>query len=201
MIIGVTGGIGSGKSSVTNILAKYLQVSAISADEVSHAVTGKNGSAIHCIKKDFGSELILEDGSMDRKKMRELIFNNPEKKRELEELLKPFIHAGLEFRIQECLKDSPFAVVEIPLLYETKTWIEKCDEIVVVDCEESIQIERVMKRNNLTAEEVKKIIDTQATREQRKSIGTYIIENNGYDVAELVRKTQHVALNFLKKMA
>lgn len=201
MIIGVTGGIGSGKSSVASILAKYLQTSAISADEVSHAVTGKNGAAITCIKKDFGDDLILEDGSMDRKRMREIVFDNSEKKKALEDLLKPFIHAGLEFRIQECLKEGPFAVVEIPLLYETQTWIDKCDEIVVVDCEESVQIERVMKRNNLTAEDVKKIINTQATREQRKSIGTYVIENNGSDVAELVRKTQHVALNFLKKMA
>lgn len=201
MIIGVTGGIGSGKSSVTNILAKYLRVSAISADEVSHDITGKNGSAIHCLKKNFGDDLILEDGSMDRKKMRELIFDNPEKKKKLENLLKPFIHAGLEFRIQECLKDSPFAVVEIPLLYETKTWIDKCDEIVVVDCDENIQVQRVMNRNNLTEEEVKKIIATQATREQRKSIATYIIENNGDEVADLVKKTQHIALSLLKKLA
>lgn len=201
MIIGITGGIGSGKSSVAKILARYLQTYTISADEVAHSLTNKNGAGIPYVRKVFGEEYILPDGSMNRNKMREVVFTDPQKKQELEYMLKPLIHSRLLREIEECLTKHSFAVVEIPLLVESGDWSEKCDEIVVVDCSVETQIKRVKVRNNLQEDEIKAIIANQVTSEERKKVATQVIMNDGEGTKELELKVQLLALKFLEKMA
>lgn len=197
MIIGVTGGIGSGKSFVSKMLAKYLETEVISADAVSINLTVKNGEAIPQIIKCFGADMIDKDGAMDRKKMRELVFQNPEKKKELESLLSPLINKNLEKEIKEVLSQSSFAVVEIPLLYETKEWVGKCDCIVAVDCSEDTQVRRVKARNGLGEAEIKAIMKTQATSEQRRSIATHVIINDNEVAGELEKKIVALAIQLL----
>lgn len=198
MIIGVTGGIGSGKSFVSKMLAKYLETEVISADEVSIKLTKKNGEAIPEIIKFFGSAMIDKEGAMDRKKMRELVFQNSEKKKELEGLLSPLINKNLESEIAETLKKSPFAVVEIPLLYETKEWVSKCDYIVTVDCSEDTQVRRVKIRNGLSEVEIRAIMKTQATSEQRRSIATHVLINDNEIIGELEKKIVALAIQLRK---
>lgn len=197
MIIGITGGIGSGKSYISKILAQYLSTSVISADEIVHTVTGVNGAAIPLIKREFGEEFINEDGSLNRKKMRDLIFKDSEKKILLESVSNPIINNAIHKKIEDTLKDYSFVVVEIPLLYESNYWKDNCDKIVVVSCKKEVQIKRVQQRNGFEITQIESIINTQATNEQRLSIANYVVDNNDCDSVELEQKIAKVALLLL----
>jgi len=172
-IVGLTGGIGSGKTQVSNTF-EALGVPVI--DLISHAVTAPNGLAIPAIREAFGDEMIDPSGKLDRAKMRELVFRNPQAKQKLEAILHPLI-ANVTMASIAQHSDAPYVVLVVPLLAESVQWINRCDRILVIDCEVQTQIERVMARSGMTREQVSAIIATQASREARKAIANEVIVN------------------------
>ena len=152
--LGLTGGIGSGKSSVASFLAKR-GAWVIDTDLIAHQISAPGGVAIEPIKREFGSEFILPDGSLNRAKMREHVFTNTESKRKLEAITHPLIRQETILQAENGLENhAPYLVFMVPLLLESGTWTENLDHIAVVDCEEEIQIRRVMERSQLDRQEV-----------------------------------------------
>ncbi|SNX28979.1 dephospho-CoA kinase [Polynucleobacter meluiroseus] len=184
LLIGLTGGIGSGKTAASNLLSE-LGAGVIDTDLISHQITASGGSAIPEIKENFGSELIEADGAMNRAKMRNLVFDNPESRQILERIVHPLIR-------QEALKQAlalaetkvPYLIVVVPLLMESDVWRKHFDLIVVVDCPVEVQIQRVMQRNKLSKAEVESILRAQTSREVRLEAADVIINNQG-SVADL----------------
>ncbi len=175
LVVALTGGVGSGKSSVAHLFAG-LGVPVIDADAISRALTAAGSPVLDLIAEAFGSRYIDASGNMDRAAMRVLIFSDPSARRRLEALLHPRIGAEIERRLASL--SAPYAVVEIPLLFETgQTHLG--DRILVVDLPETDQIERVQRRSGLTASEVQRIIDSQAPRSQRLQGAHDIIDNRG----------------------
>lgn len=174
-IVGLTGGIGSGKTQVSNTF-EALGVPVIDTDLISHAVTAPNGLAIPAIREAFGDEMIDPSGKLDRAKMRELVFRNPQAKQKLEAILHPLI-ANVTMASIAQHSDAPYVVLVVPLLAESVQWINRCDRILVIDCEVQTQIERVIARSGMTREQVSAIIATQASREARKAIANEVIVN------------------------
>lgn len=174
-IVGLTGGIGSGKTQASNVFAS-LGVPVIDTDLISHALTAPRGLAIEAIRAAFGDEVISASGEMDRKKMRQLVFADPAARQKLEGILHPLIARVALASISQHA-DAPYVVLVVPLLAESPAWIIRCDRILVIDCEVQTQIERIMKRSNLTREEAVSIISQQASREARKAIANEVIVN------------------------
>lgn len=174
MIVGLTGGIGSGKTTVSDLF-KQLGITIVDADVISRKITAIGGCALKQIEQVFGAAALTEDGAMDRNYMRKLIFDHPEAKKKLEEILHPLIQ-------EECLRElerscSKYSIISVPLLVESKFWLSKIDRLLVIDVPEDVQIERVMKRSGLTESEVKKIISKQAPRVARLNVADDVIEN------------------------
>ncbi len=197
MIIGITGGIGSGKSYIAKIMADFLSTKLISADEIVHKVTGVNGAAIGLIRAEFGNDYINQDGSLNRKKMRDLVFDNKTEKERLEKVTNPIIYNAIHNEIGRASNDYTFVVVEIPLLYESNYWKNYCDKIVVVTCNEETQIKRVQERNGFEVEQIKKIIGMQASNNERLSIATHEINNTSDEDKELRESIARIVLQFL----
>ncbi len=178
-LIGLTGGIGSGKTAVSDILAQ-LGAGVIDTDLIAHQITAPGGCAIYPIQGHFGADFIANNGALDRSKMRSLVFQNLEAKKALEAITHPLIK-------QETIKQAnqlaqagfPYLVFVVPLLIESGTWKGQIDHLVVVDCPEELQIERVMQRSNLSRIEVEGILKAQATRQERLAVADTVIENQG----------------------
>ena len=182
--LGLTGGIGSGKSSVATFLAKR-GAWVIDTDHIAHQICASGGVAIDSIKREFGSEFILPDGSLNRAKMREHAFKDTESKRKLEAITHPLIRQETILQAENALKNhAPYLVFVVPLLLESGTWTENLDHIAVVDCEEEVQIQRVMDRSQLERQEVLAIMAHQASRAERLTIADTVIHNWG-DLASL----------------
>jgi dephospho-CoA kinase len=181
-LIGLTGGIGSGKTAVSDRLAQ-LGAGVIDTDLIAHQITAPGGCAIAPIQGYFGADFIASNGALDRGKMRSLVFQNLEEKKALEAITHPLIK-------QETIKQAnqlaeagfPYLVFVVPLLIESGTWIGQIDYLVVVDCPEELQIERVMQRSNLSKAEVEAILKAQATRQERLTVADTVIENQGKQV-------------------
>ena len=172
--VGLTGGIGSGKTSVANAFAAR-GASIIDTDLIAHALTAPNGAAIAAIAAAFGPDVITPEGAMDRAKMRALVFSDVSQKNLLEALLHPMIRA--EVARQAAAARGTDLMFVVPLLAETGHW--KFSRILVVDCEVAQQIERVMQRDKLPADLIQAIIAQQATRAQRLAIATDVLLNQG----------------------
>jgi len=182
--LGLTGGIGSGKSSVASFLAKR-GAWVIDTDQIAHQISTPRGVAIDPIKSEFGSEFILPDGSLNRAKMREYVFKDTESKRKLEAITHPLIRQQTLIQAENGLQNhAPYLVFVVPLLLESGTWTENLDHIAVVDCEEEVQIQRVMERSQLSRQAVLAIIAHQASRAERLAIADTVIHNQG-DLASL----------------
>lgn len=180
--VGLTGGIGSGKSAVAQEL-ENCGAAIIDTDWIAHQITGPNGLAMPAILKAFGPQFCLEDGSLNRKTMRELVFNDPKAKQTLENITHPLIYQEAQAQARLKANESPaYLVFMIPLLAESSAWLEQSpnqlDCVVVVDCPSEQQISRVQQRNGLSVEMIKKIIDSQAPRHSRVAMADYVIENN-----------------------
>jgi dephospho-CoA kinase len=180
--VGLTGGIGSGKSAVATELGK-CGAAIIDTDLIAHDITGPNGLAMFAIEQTFGPEFLLEDGSLDRQKMRELIFADQGSKEKLEKITHPLIYQETQrLSLLSQAKNPAYLVYVVPLLAESSFWVSQSpqalDCIVVVDCPEPQQIARVQKRNGLEIPMIKKIIASQASRHDRLVIADYVIENN-----------------------
>ena len=174
--IGLTGGIGSGKSAVAALFAKQ-GIAVIDTDEIAHELTRPGGAAIEPIRTAFGSDLIGADGALDRARMRKLVFGNLAEKKKLEAILHPLIREESLRRGERA--GSPYSILVIPLLAEGGIDRSRYERVLVVDCTEAQQIERAMRRSGLSEGEVRDILAAQATREQRLSLADDVIDNRG----------------------
>ncbi len=179
LVIGLTGGIGSGKSTVGEAFER-LGICVIDADAIAHAMTAPGGLGIGPIRREFGDAFIGADGAMDREGMRRLVFNEPSSRTRLEAILHPLIRAETGRRL--ALARSPYCILMIPLLVEAARtdprWRERYDRIVVVDCSEATQVARVMGRNGFDESGVRRILSTQATRAERLAQADDVIDND-----------------------
>ena len=178
-LIGLTGGIGSGKSVVAKRLAE-LGGTVIDSDQIAHDITAPNGSAIAAIKASFGLAALAADGSLDRPKMRSLVFEDPAALKTLEAITHPLIHAETARQADLAHQSgASYLVFMVPLLVESGYWPQVIDHLVVVDCPSELQIARVMQRSNLDRSEIKQIILKQALREDRLAAADTILLNDG----------------------
>ena len=181
-MIGLTGGIASGKTTVSDCFKK-LGTQVIDADIISHEVTEPSGSAFEEILSEFGSEILDEKGLINRKKMRAIIFNDPSQKKILENIIHPKVRDEMFQRINK--SDDHYLIVSIPLLVETGMH-QIMDRNLLVDCSEDTQIERLMHRDKITLNEARAILKNQASRSDRKKIADDLIVNeNNVTLIEL----------------
>jgi dephospho-CoA kinase len=191
--LGLTGGIGSGKSTVANIFSALGAV-VIDADAISRSLTAPHGAAIETIKRQFGEAMISADGGLNRDRMRELVFTDIGAKKHLEAIIHPLIKLEMQRQDQAAATSAAKLIVyDIPLLVESQNWRAVLDQIMVIDCLESTQISRVMQRNTLKQEDVEKIIASQASRKMRNSAADILIFNDSITVEQLREQVTHVA--------
>lgn len=175
-VVGLTGGIGSGKSTVADLFVAQ-GAALVDTDAIAHELTGPGGAAMAQLIAAFGPEVARPDGAMDRAAMRRLVFADPSAKARLESILHPLIRQLSGERCRAAT--APYVILAVPLLVESGTYRERCDRVVVVDCPESLQIERVMARNGMSPAEVEAIMATQASRPQRLAVADDIVLNDG----------------------
>jgi len=192
-VVGVTGGIGSGKTAVTNAFAA-LGINIVDADLASRVVVEPGTPALTEIARHFGAEILLQDGKLDRAALRRLIFSDPGQKRWLEQLLHPLI--GAEIRRQIAASSSAYTIFVSPLLIEAGQR-QFCDRILVVDVPESLQLQRTMTRDNNDADQVKRIMASQASRAQRLERADDVLENTG-TLAELDARIAQLHNHYLQ---
>lgn len=174
-VIGLTGGIGSGKTTVANLFAEY-GIPIIDADLVARELVEPGQPALQRITQVFGEKILNSDGRLDRKKLRDLIFHDARKRKQLEAILHPLIRENMLDRLDAL--DAPYVILVIPLLVDTGNW-EMMDRILVVDAEEDLQIERVMRRDDVSREHAEAIIDNQVSRQERLAAADDVVENTG----------------------
>jgi dephospho-CoA kinase len=177
-VIGLTGGIGSGKSAVADLFAS-LGAAVVDTDAIAHELTRPGGAAIPRVRELFGDGAIAPDGAMDRRKVRELVFTDPSAKQKLEAILHPMIRAESQRRIVEGAARSPYVVHVVPLLVESPDYRSRVQRVLVVDCEEAVQVERVKRRSGLAEDEVRRIIAAQVPRATRLAAADDTIDNSG----------------------
>lgn len=203
--LGLTGGIGSGKSAVATLLAQWGAY-VIDTDVISHQITSAGGSAIPPIQQVFGDTFILANGSLDRNKMREEVFSNPSSRKNLEAITHPLIEKVVEDETHKISTSDHYcyAVYVVPLLIESGRWLHqvppRLDGLLVVDCPKLLQIERVHHRNGLDFHTIEQIIAAQATPEQRSREADWVIMND-QDLFALEKKTRNVHEQILLKIA
>lgn len=194
--LGLTGGIGSGKSTVASAFAR-LGAHLIDADAISHAVTSPNGAAIAALTKEFGASVLGADGSLDREKMRRLVFEDSTAKTALEGIIHPLVGKEIERKALAAQQlGSSCAVFDIPLLVESKHWRRVLNRILVIDCSEEIQIQRVMLRNGRTRGDVERIISAQASRSNRLAAADLILFNEGITLDDLDGQVREMGAQF-----
>jgi dephospho-CoA kinase len=174
--VGLTGGIGSGKSTVTDLFAAQ-GVTIIDTDQIAHAITAPNGLAMPAIAAQFGSEFVAQSGAMDRDKMRQLVFSDPAMRVRLEAILHPLIRQETEAAAD--LATGPYTIFAVPLLVESGSWRQRVARVLVVDCAESTQVARVVARNNMSEAQVRAIMATQAPRAARLAAADDVLQNEG----------------------
>jgi dephospho-CoA kinase len=195
--LGLTGGIGSGKSTVAGMFAAS-GAAVIDADAISRSLTAPRGAAVETIKQQFGEAMIGTDGSLNRDSMRDLIFKDPEAKKRLEGIIHPLIKLEMQQQDQAAVDSEVNLIVyDIPLLVESLNWRTILDKVLVIDCLESTQISRVVQRNTLNQKDVEKIIASQASRKMRNSAADMIIFNDSITIDDLREKVRHVAQHLL----
>lgn len=182
LVVGLTGGIGSGKSAAAEEFAR-LGATVVDTDAISHELTGKGGAALEEIERLFGREFLASDGSMDRRRMREAVFSDAQLRRKLEGLLHPMIRAESMRRIATA--PGPYVVYVVPLLVESANYRSSVGRVLVVDAPEKAQIERIRGRG-LSEAAARAIIRSQASPEARLAAADDVIENNG--TLEALRK-------------
>ncbi|MDT7837339.1 dephospho-CoA kinase [Aquabacterium sp. OR-4] len=185
LAIGLTGGIGSGKSTVAARLVA-LGATLVDTDAIAHALTAAGGAAMPALRAAFGDTVADATGALDRAAMRQRMLADPEARQRLEAVLHPMI--GDETRRQAAAAQAagcPAIVYDVPLLTESAHWRSRCDRILVVDCSADTQVQRVMQRSGWPAAQVRHVIALQATREARRAIADAVILNDGLSLAAL----------------
>lgn len=175
-IVGLTGGIGSGKSAAADAFAT-LGIEVVDTDAIAHELTAAHGDAIPPIVQAFGLRVLRSDGGMDRDAMRALVFEDEGARKRLEAILHPMIG---QRSLARCLQaTSPYVILAVPLLIESASYRERCKRICVVDCPPELQLARVMTRSGLSEAQVRAIMGAQATRDERLAVADDVIDNSG----------------------
>ena len=188
LLLGLTGGIGSGKSTVAGFLAKAHGAAIVDADAISRNTTAARGSALSAIADAFGAHLINEDGALDRAAMRDLVFTDPGARQRLEAIIHPLVSDETDRQAAAAhAAGAPLIVFDVPLLVESgPRWRARVDRVMVVDCDAETQVERVIARNQLPRDQVEGILAAQAGRPQRLACADVVIFNGaGTDLAQL----------------
>jgi dephospho-CoA kinase len=180
LIIGLTGGIGSGKSTVAHLF-ETQGATLVDTDAIAHALTGPAGAAMPQIRAAFGESVVAPDGRLDRAAMRARVFADPAERRRLEGILHPMIRSESDRQIREAV--GLYTMLVVPLLIESGRWRDRVDRVLVVDCPDSVQIERVIARSGLAREQVLAILAAQAQREARLAAADDVIDNGGAESA------------------
>ena len=172
LTVGLTGGVGSGKSTVAKLFAE-LGIEVIDADSIAREVVTKGENALHKITQYFGNDILLENGELDRKKLGKKIFADETARKWLENLLHPVIRSRINTKIQHV--QSTYCIIVIPLLVETH--VDYVDRVLVVDCDETLQLERIVIRDNITNAQAKNMLKAQTSRKARCSRADDVILN------------------------
>ena len=197
--IGLTGGIGSGKSTVARLLVACGAV-LVDADAIARQVTAAGGVAVKEIASQFGDQVITAEGALDRDRMRQLAFNDPAARQRLEDIIHPLVRQETMRQSEQAVKAAmgggACIVFDIPLLVESGRWRQQVDHVLVVDCSEATQIARVMARNGWTREAVEKIMAGQASRAQRLAAADSCIYNDALSLEALDLLVRQLASRF-----
>jgi len=185
--IGLTGGIGSGKSTVATMLVACGAV-LVDTDAIAHALTAPGGAALAPLAQAFGPDIIGANGAMDRHRMRALVFSDAQRKKQLEGILHPMI--GAEAMCQAAAAGDKPVVFDVPLLATSSHWRQRVARVLVVDCREDTQVRRVMQRSGWSDEQVQRVIAQQASRASRRAIADALIFNDGLSLAQLQLEVQ-----------
>ncbi len=193
--IGLTGGIGCGKSTVTKLFNSLYNIPIIDADIIARQLVEPGQKAFSLIQQTFGGSIISREGLLDRKKLKEIIFSNSDKKQQLEKILHPLIYQRMQSEFDQ--QTTAYSILCIPLLMETKM-TGFVDRILVIDCPVEIQIERVRNRDQLSTQQIMSIIASQVSREYRLSHSNDIIDNSNSNnpLAEQVKKLHNQYILF-----
>lgn len=191
--LGLTGGIGSGKSTVARLLQER-GAALIDADAIARACTLAGGSAIPAVVQAFGPDFIAPGGALDRQRMREHVFTHPEARQRLEHIVHPLV--GAEIARQAAAVDSPCIVFDLPLLVESPRWRPQLDRVLVVDCLPETQIRRVQARNGWDRATIEAILKSQSPRAQRLAAADLVIFNDSNEIEPLQRLVGQIADRF-----
>lgn len=191
--IGLTGGIGCGKTTIANLF-EALSVPVVDADQIAHQLVAKGQSALVRIKQEFGPDILMEDGSLNRKKLKEIIFADAHLKQKLESILHPLVYQAIQAKLEQL--DAPYCIISIPLLFETRM-TSLVDRVLVVDCPVEAQIERVQKRDYLPVEIIQSIIASQVPQSFRRASADDLIDNSetAIPLAEQVKKLHNLYIS------
>ncbi|MGF6567956.1 dephospho-CoA kinase [Paraburkholderia sp. GAS333] len=189
-VVGLTGGIGSGKSTVADLFAAH-GVPLVDTDLIAHRITAPRGLAMPQIAAEFGEAFVAPDGSLDRAQMRALVFSDEGARKRLEAITHPLIRAETEREQHEA--QGPYVIIVVPLLVESGSWKNRVNRVLTVDCSVETQIARVMNRNGFSREQVLAIIARQATREARLAAADDVIDNDNapLELLETQVEAQH----------
>ncbi len=192
--LGLTGGIGSGKSTVASLL-QALGAAVIDADAIARSVTAPQGAAMPEIARQFGDAFVQADGALDRARMRALVFADPTAKQRLEGIVHPCVGEETRRQTQVALQlGHALLVFDVPLLVESKRWRQQVQRVLVIDCEPATQIQRVVARSGLAADEVARIIAAQSPRAVRLAAADWVIYNEGLDLPALREEVMALGL-------
>jgi dephospho-CoA kinase len=181
LVVGLTGGIGSGKSTVAALL-EARGAAVVDTDEISRALTGPAGAAMQAVREAFGERFVTREGALDRAAMRALAFEDAGARARLEAILHPAIRARADALLASAR--GPYAIVAVPLLFETRGYLDRVARVLVVDCPEALQARRVAQRSGLAAAQVRRIMDSQWPRWRRLQMADDVVWN-GPDMASL----------------
>lgn len=196
MRVGLTGGIGSGKSTVLQMLSQ-LGAAVVDADAISRATTAAGGAAIAAIARHFGAGFITPEGALDRARMREHAYADPHARKQLEEIIHPLVGQESARQVQAALDARvPCIVFDIPLLVESGRWRAQVDRVLVVDCAPQTQVERVVARSGLEPQAVRAIMAAQAPRALRLAAADMVICNEGLSLDQLRDNVVQAAASF-----
>jgi dephospho-CoA kinase len=194
--LGLTGGIGSGKSLIADELAR-LGAHVVDADLIAHRITASGGKAIDPIASRFGAQFIGPNGALDRRQMRNLVFRDASAKAALEQILHPMIRAEADARAADAPAQSPYVVFVIPLLIESGSWQKRVDRVLVIDCPVEVQIERVTQRSHLDESTVRAIIASQDRRAVRLDAADDVLVNQD-SVEHALQRTARLHQQYLQ---
>lgn len=195
--LGVTGGIGSGKSTLARMLAAQGALW-LDADAISRRLTASGGEAISAVRETFSPQMIDASGALDRARMREWVFTQPQARWQLEAIIHPLVGRTMQTQAKQAAQQGIALVVfDLPLLVESGHWRGQLDVVTVVDCEESTQIERTMRRSALDRASVEKIMATQASRAQRRASADIVLYNNS-DLLDMLQAQARAVLHGLR---